>query len=94
MPPRCASSSSWTSTRAYTLGITPAATSEAKPKTRRSRKSAAKKTDAVEEGYRRRGRDEEGSGQEGRRSEGSEGHGCQDGCCPKAAKKTNVGKKM
>ena len=32
----------------YTLGITPAAT-EAKPKTRRSRKSAAKKTDAVED---------------------------------------------
>ena len=34
---------------AYTLGITPAAATEAKPKTRRSRKSAAKKTDAVED---------------------------------------------
>ena len=34
---------------AYTLGITPAAASESKPKTRRSRKSAAKKTDAVED---------------------------------------------
>ena len=33
----------------YTLGIAPAAASEAKPKTRRSRKSAAKATDAVEE---------------------------------------------
>ena len=34
---------------AYTLGIAPATASEAKPKTRRSRKPAAKKTDAVEE---------------------------------------------
>ena len=34
---------------AYTLGIAPAAAAEAKPKTRRSRKPAAKKTDAVEE---------------------------------------------
>ena len=32
----------------YTLGIAPAAASEAKPKTRRSRKSAAKATDAVD----------------------------------------------
>ncbi len=32
---------------AYTLGIAPAAAAEAKPKTRRSRKPAAKKTDAV-----------------------------------------------
>ncbi|HIW52192.1 MAG TPA: 50S ribosomal protein L17 [Candidatus Alistipes excrementipullorum] len=33
---------------AYTLGIAPAAATEAKPKTRRSRKSSAKNTDAVE----------------------------------------------
>jgi large subunit ribosomal protein L17 len=36
---------------AYTLGIAPAAAAEAKPKTRRSRKPAAKKTDAVEEAH-------------------------------------------
>lgn len=34
---------------AYTLGIMPAAASEAKPKTRRSRKAAGKSTDAVED---------------------------------------------
>ena len=34
---------------AYTLGIAPAAATEAKPKTRRSRKSNAKNTDAVED---------------------------------------------
>ena len=34
---------------AYTLGIVPAAATEAKPKTRRSRKSSAKNTDAVED---------------------------------------------
>ena len=34
---------------AYTLGIAPAAATEAKPKTRRSRKSSAKNTDAVED---------------------------------------------
>ena len=34
---------------AYTLGVAPAAATEAKPKTRRSRKSSAKTTDAVED---------------------------------------------
>ena len=71
----------------YTLGIAPAAASEAKPKTRRSRKSAAKATDAVEEatvveGEAKKGRTQEGCRpEEARSAEGRFGQGCgSEGC--------------
>ncbi len=71
----------------YTLGIAPAAASEAKPKTRRSRKSAAKATDAVEEatvveGEAKKGRSQEGCrSEEARSSEVRFGQGCgSEGC--------------
>lgn len=76
---------------AYTLGITPAAAAEAKPKTRRSRKSAAKKTDAVEdatavvEGEAKKAAPKAPKAPKAASAKTA---------APKAAKKTNVGKKM
>lgn len=70
---------------AYTLGITPAAT-EAKPKTRRSRKSAAKKTDAVEDATVVEG--------EKKAPKNVAPKAAAKSAAPKVAKKTNVGKKM
>ena len=71
---------------AYTLGITPAAT-EAKPKTRRSRKSAAKKTDAVEDATVVEGEKKAPKNVAPKAAAAKS-------AAPKVAKKTNVGKKM
>ncbi|WP_296111994.1 50S ribosomal protein L17 [uncultured Alistipes sp.] len=70
----------------YTLGITPAAT-EAKPKTRRSRKSAAKKTDAVEDASVVEGEKKAPKNVAPKAAAAKS-------AAPKVAKKTNVGKKM
>ena len=70
----------------YTLGITPAAT-EAKPKTRRSRKSAAKKTDAVEDATIVEGEKKAPKNVAPKAAAAKS-------AAPKVAKKTNVGKKM
>lgn len=70
----------------YTLGITPAA-SEAKPKTRRSRKSAAKKTDAVEDATVVEGEKKAPKNVAPKAAAAKS-------AAPKVAKKTNVGKKM
>lgn len=70
----------------YTLGITPAAT-EAKPKTRRSRKSAAKKTDAVEDATVVEGEKKAPKNVVPKAAAAKS-------AAPKVAKKTNVGKKM
>lgn len=70
----------------YTLGITPAAT-EAKPKTRRSRKSAAKKTDAVEDATVVEGEKKSPKNVAPKAAAAKS-------AAPKVAKKTNVGKKM
>lgn len=70
----------------YTLGITPAAT-EAKPKTRRSRKSAAKKTDAVEDATVVEGKKKAPKNVAPKAAAAKS-------AAPKVAKKTNVGKKM
>ena len=70
----------------YTLGITPAAT-EAKPKTRRSRKSAAKKTDAVEDAPVVEGEKKAPKNVAPKAAAAKS-------AAPKVAKKTNVGKKM
>ena len=70
----------------YTLGITPAAT-EAKPKTRRSRKSAAKKTDAVEDAT-------VVEGEKKAPKNVAPKVAAAKSAAPKVAKKTNVGKKM
>jgi len=70
----------------YTLGITPAAT-EAKPKTRRSRKSAAKKTDAVEDATVVEGEKKAPKNVAPKAAAAKS-------AVPKVAKKTNVGKKM
>ena len=72
---------------AYTLGITPAAASESKPKTRRSRKSAAKKTDAVEDATVVEGETKKAAPKAPKATAAK-------AAAPKAAKKTNVGKKM
>ena len=72
---------------AYTLGITPAAAAEAKPKTRRSRKSAAKKTDAVEEATVVEGEAKKAAPKAPKATAAKS-------AAPKVAKKTNVGKKM
>ena len=71
---------------AYTLGITPAAATEAKPKTRRSRKSAAKKTDAVEDATVVEG--------ETKKAAAPKAPKAPKAGAAKVAKKTNVGKKM
>lgn len=70
----------------YTLGITPAAT-EAKPKTRRSRKSAARKTDAVEDATVVEGEKKAPKNVAPKAAAAKS-------AAPKVAKKTNVGKKM
>ncbi len=70
----------------YTLGITPAAT-EAKLKTRRSRKSAAKKTDAVEDATVVEGEKKAPKNVAPKAAAAKS-------AAPKVAKKTNVGKKM
>ena len=78
---------------AYTLGITPAATGEAKPKTRRSRKSAAKKTDAVEEANVVEGETKKAPAKKAAAPKAPKATAAKT-AAPKAAKKTNVGKKM
>lgn len=78
---------------AYTLGITPAA-AEAKPKTRRSRKPAAKKTtDAVEEATVVEGEPKKASAKKAAAPKAPKATAAKT-AAPKAAKKTNVGKKM
>ena len=76
---------------AYTLGITPAAATEAKPKTRRSRKSAAKKTDAVEDATVVEGENKKATAPKAPKAPKA---AAAKTAAPKAAKKTNVGKKM
>lgn len=76
---------------AYTLGITPVASAEAKPKTRRSRKGAAKSTDAVEDAA------VVGEAKKAPKATASKPAAPRGGAkvaAPKVAKKTNVGKKM
>ena len=71
---------------AYTLGVTPAAQAvEAKPKTRRSRKPAAKKADAVEDAKIVEAKPKKVAAKAG---------GATKAGAAKVAKKTNVGKKM
>ena len=78
---------------AYTLGITPAA-AEAKPKTRRSRKPAAKKTtDAVEEATVVEGETKKAPAKKAAAPKAPKATAAKT-AAPKAAKKTNVGKKM
>ena len=69
---------------AYTLGILPTA-AEAKPKTRRSRKPAAKKADAVEDAKIVEAKPKKVAAKAG---------GATKAGAAKVAKKTNVGKKM
>ena len=78
---------------AYTLGITPAA-AEAKPKTRRSRKPAEKKTtDAVEEATVVEGEPKKAPAKKAAAPKAPKATAAKT-AAPKAAKKTNVGKKM
>ena len=78
---------------AYTLGITPAA-AEAKPKTRRSRKPAAKKTtDAVEEATVVEGEPKKAPAKKAAAPKAPKATAAKT-AAPKAAKKPNVGKKM
>lgn len=75
---------------AYTLGITPAAAAEAKPKTRRSRKPAAKKNaDAVEDAT-----IVEEKAKAAPKAAKPAAPRATKAAAPKVAKKTNVGKKM
>ena len=76
---------------AYTLGITPAAATEAKPKTRRSRKSAAKKTDAVEDATVVEGETKKAAAPKAPKAPKA---AAAKTAAPKAAKKTNVGKNI
>lgn len=78
---------------AYTLGIVPAAASEVKPKTRRSRKPAAKKTDAVEEATVIEGEAKKAAPKKVAAPKASRASAAKV-AAPKAVKKTNVGKKM
>lgn len=71
---------------AYTLGITPAAASEAKPKTRRSR--AKKSTDAVEDATVVEAKKAAPKAPKAPKAASAKV------AAPKVAKKTNVGKKM
>ncbi len=71
---------------AYTLGITPAAASEAKPKTRRSR--AKKNTDAVEDATVVEAKKAAPKAPKAPKAASAKA------AAPKVAKKTNVGKKM
>lgn len=79
---------------AYTLGIAPAA--EAKPKTRRSRKPAAKKTDAVEEATVVEGEAKKAAPKKAAAPKAAKPAAPKAAkvAAPKVAKKTNVGKKM
>ncbi|MBE6181761.1 MAG: 50S ribosomal protein L17 [Rikenellaceae bacterium] len=79
---------------AYTLGITPAAASEAKPKTRRSRKSSAKTTDAVEEATVVEGEAKAKKAPAKKAAPKAPKATAAKVAAPKVAKKTNVGKKM
>ena len=84
---------------AYTLGIAPAAASEAKPKTRRSRKpAAAKKTDAVEEATVVEGGETKKAAAPKKvaapKKPAAPKAASAKAAAPKVAKKTNVGKKM
>lgn len=79
---------------AYTLGITPAAASEAKPKTRRSRKSSAKTTDAVEEATVVEGEAKAKKASAKKAAPKAPKAAAAKVAAPKVAKKTNVGKKM
>ncbi|WP_290540353.1 50S ribosomal protein L17 [Alistipes sp.] len=76
---------------AYTLGIAPAAAVEAKPKTRRSRKSAAKAVDAVEEATVVEGAPKKAAAP---KKPAAPKAASAKAAAPKVAKKTNVGKKM
>ena len=80
----------------YTLGIAPAAASEAKPKTRRSRKSAAKATDAVEEATVVEGEAKKAAPKKAAapKKPAAPKAASAKASAPKVAKKTNVGKKM
>ena len=82
----------------YTLGIAPAAASEAKPKTRRSRKPAARKTDAVEDATVVEG-DQSAPAKAAKKPAAKAAPAAKPAraakaAAPKVAKKTNVGKKM
>ena len=77
---------------AYTLGIAPAAASEAKPKTRRSRKPAAKTTDAVEDATVVEGEAKKTPAMKAAAPKAPKA--ATKVAAPKVAKKTNVGKKM
>ena len=81
---------------AYTLGIAPAAAAEAKPKTRRSRKPAAKKTDAVEEATVVEGEAKKAAPKKAAAPKAAKPAAPKSAkvAAPKVAKKTNVGKKM
>ena len=89
---------------AYTLGIAPAAAAEAKPKTRRSRKPAAKKTDAVEEATVVEGEAKKAAPKKAAAPKAAQPAAPKAAkpaapkaakvAAPKVAKKTNVGKKM
>ena len=80
---------------AYTLGITPAAAAaEAKPKTRRSRKSSAKTTDAVEEATVVEGEAKAKKAPAKKAAPKAPKAAAAKVAAPKVAKKTNVGKKM
>ena len=81
----------------YTLGITPAAAAEAKPKTRRSRKPAAKATDAVEEATVVEGGEAKKAAPKkaaAPKKPAAPKAASAKAAAPKVAKKTNVGKKM
>lgn len=78
---------------AYTTGVVPsAAAAEAKPKTRRSRRSTAKKTDAVEEATVVEGGEKKAAPK--RAAAKAPKAAAAKTAAPKVAKKTNVGKKM
>ncbi|MEG1622285.1 MAG: 50S ribosomal protein L17 [Alistipes sp.] len=78
---------------AYTLGILPAATTEVKSKTRRSRKPATKSTDAVEEATVVDEKTKKAAPKKAAAPKAT-GRTAAKTAAPKVAKKTNVGKKM
>ena len=86
----------WTLNVTGTLGIAPAAAAEAKPKTRRSRKPAAKKTDAVEEATVVEGEAKKAAPKKAAAPKAAKPAAPKSAkvAAPKVAKKTNVGKKM
>ena len=80
----------------YTLGIAPAAAADAKPKSRRSRKPADKKTDAVEEATVVEGEAKTAAPKKAAAPKAAKPAAPKSAkvAAPKVAKKTNVGKKM